>query len=163
MPSYPGSRCLSIVSQALEISQGDILVARILVVDDDKAMRLLLCAMLERRGHSVVEAENGDEGLRYYWAAPTDLVITDMEMPVKDGLQMMKELRDACPTARIIAISGDKGRLAAAQTFSQCTFEKPLNMEEFLDAVQEFASAPGSSMYMLQSRTLAAVSLQGDA
>ena len=91
MPSYPGSRCLSIVSQALEISQGDILVARILVVDDDKAMRLPLCAMLERRGYSVVEAENGDEGLGYYWAAPTDLVITDMEMPVKDGLQMMKE------------------------------------------------------------------------
>jgi CheY-like chemotaxis protein len=120
--------------------------------------------MLERRGHVVIEAENGDQGLRYYWAAPTDLVITDIEMPVKDGLQMMQELRDACPTARIIAISGDRGRLAAAQTFSQCTFEKPLCMEEFLDAVQECAATPESSMYMLQLRTLAAVhSVQGDA
>ena len=161
---HPSSRCLPIVSRALKISQGDTFVARILVVDDDQAVRLLLRTMLERRGHSVVEAENGDEGLRYYWATPTDLVITDIEMPVKDGLQMMKELRDACPTVRIIAISGDRGRLAAAQTFSQCTFEKPLDMEEFLDAVQEFASAPGSSMYMLQPRTLAAVhSVQGDA
>jgi CheY-like chemotaxis protein len=147
----------------IEDFQGDILVARILVVDDDKAMRLLLRAMLERRGHSVVEAANGDEGLRYYWAAPADLVITDIEMPVKDGLQMMQELRHACPTAKIIAISGDRGRLAAAQTFSQCTFEKPLYMEEFLDAVQAFASAPGSSMSMLQPRTLVAVhSVQGD-
>ena len=77
---------------------------------------------------------------------------------------MMKELRNACPTAKIIAISGSSGRLAAAQTFSQCTFEKPLNMEEFLDAVQVFASAPGSSVYMLQSCSLAAVhSVHGDA
>jgi two-component system cell cycle response regulator CpdR len=138
-------------------------VARNLVVDDDTVVRLLLRARLERRGHSVVEAENGDEGLRYYQAAPTDLVITDIEMPVKDGLQMMKELRNACPTAKIIAISGSSGRLAAAQTFSQCTFEKPLNMEDFLDAVQAFASAPGSSVYMLQPCSLAAVpSIQGD-
>lgn len=152
------------MSQALKIAQGDILVARILVVDDDKAMRLLLRAVLERRGHSVVEAKDGAEGLQCYWAAPPDLVITDIEMPVKDGLQMMQELRNICPTARIIAISGDRGRLAVAQTFSQCTFEKPLDMAEFLDAVQECATAPESSRYMLQPRTLAAVhSVQGDA
>jgi CheY-like chemotaxis protein len=152
------------MSQALKISQRDRLVARILVVDDDKALRLLLRAVLERRGHAVVEAENGDEGLRLYWAAPTDLVITDIEMPVKDGLQMIIELRNACPTAKIIAISGNRGRLAAAQTFSQCTFEKPLYMEEFLDAVQAFILAPGPSIYMLQPHTLAAVhSVQGDA
>jgi len=139
-------------------------VARILVVDDDKAVRLLLRAVLERRGYSVVEAENGAEGLQYYRAAPTDLVITDIQMPVMDGLQMIKELRRAFPTAKIIAISGEKGRLAAAQTFSQYTFEKPLYMEEFLDAVQKFVSAPGSSIYMLQPSVLAvAYSVQGDA
>jgi CheY-like chemotaxis protein len=139
-------------------------VARILVVDDDAAVRLLLCTLLERRGHSVVEAENGDEGLRYYRAAPADLVITDIQMPVMDGLQMIKELRGAFPTVKIIAISGEKGGLAAAQPLSQCTFEKPLYMEEFLDAVQKFASAPGTSIYMLQPRALAAVhSVQEDA
>jgi two-component system, chemotaxis family, chemotaxis protein CheY len=138
-------------------------VARILVVDDDQAIRLLLRAMLERRGHAVVEAKNGDEGLQYYRAAPTDLVVTDIQMPVMDGLQMMKELRDDFPTAKIIAISAEKGQLAAAQTCSQCTFEKPLYMEEFLDAVQKFASAPGSSIYVMQPSTLAAVhSVQGD-
>ena len=97
---HHSSRRLLIVSQALKISQGDIFVARILVVDDDKAVRLLLRAMLERRGHSVVEAENGDEGLRYYRAAPTDLVITDIQMPVMDGLQMIKELRALFPQPR---------------------------------------------------------------
>jgi len=154
---------LLVVSQALKISQGDILVARILVVDDDNAVRLLLRAMLERRGHSVVEAANGAEGLRCYRAAPTDLVITDIQMPVMDGLQMIKALRGDFPTAKIIAISGEKSRLAAAQTFSQGTFEKPLHIEAFLDAVQKFASAPGSSIYMLQPSALAVVhSVQED-
>ena len=139
-------------------------MARILVVDDDAAVRLLLRTLLERRGHFVVEAENGDEGLRYYRDAPTDLVITDIQMPVMDGLQMIKELRGDFPTAKIIAISGEKGGLAAAQPLSQCTFEKPLYMQEFLDAVQKFASAPGTSIYMLQPSALAAVySVQGDA
>jgi two-component system, chemotaxis family, chemotaxis protein CheY len=139
-------------------------VARILVVDDDNAIRLLLRSMLERRGHSVVEAENGAEGLQYYRAAPADLVITDIQMPVMDGLQMIKALRDDFPTAKIIAISGEKGGLAAAQPLSQGTFEKPLYMQEFLDAVQKFASAPGTSIYMLQPRALAAAhSVQGDA
>src|SRR5215510_2940047 len=103
--------------------QGDLIVARMLVVDD-KAVRLLLRARLERRGHFVVDAENGDEGLRYYRAAPTDLVIVDIQMPVMDGLQMIKELRGDFPTAKIIAISGEKSRLTAAQTLSQSTFEK---------------------------------------
>jgi CheY-like chemotaxis protein len=152
------------VSQASKVSQGDISVARILVVDDDDAVRLLLRTVLERRGHSVVEAANGEEGLRCYQAAPTDLVITDIQMPVMDGLQMIKELRSAFPAVKIIAISGEKSGLAAAQSLSQYTFEKPLFMEEFLDAVQKFASAPGSSIYMLQPRALAAThSVQGDA
>ena len=139
-------------------------MARILVVDDDNAVRLLLRSMLERRGHSVVEAENGAEGLQYYRTAPADLVITDIQMPVMDGLQMIKALRDEFPTAKIIAISGEKVGLAAAQPLSQGTFEKPLYMQEFLDAVQKFASAPGTSIYMLQPSALAAAhSVQGDA
>jgi two-component system cell cycle response regulator CpdR len=138
-------------------------VARILVVDDDKALRLLLRAMLERRGHSVVEAENGDEGLRCYQAEPTDLVITDIQMPVMDGLQMIKELRGAFPMAKVIAISGEKGRLTAAQTFSQRTFEKPIYLAEFLDAVHNLVSAPGPSIYMVQHQAIAATcSSQGE-
>jgi CheY-like chemotaxis protein len=131
-------------------------VARILVVDDDKAIRLFLRAVLERRGHAVVEAGNGDEGLQCYQAEPTDLVITDIQMPVMDGLQMIKELRCAFPEAKVIAISGEQGRLAAARTISQWTFEKPLALEEFLDAVQQLVSAPGPSIYMVQRGMMSA-------
>ena len=139
-------------------------MARIMVVDDDAFIRGLLRRMLELKGYEVVEANNGYEGLQQYHAAPTDLVITDIQMPVMDGLQMITELRGTFPTAKIIAISGEKSRLAAAQTFSQCTLEKPLYMEGFLDAVQKFVSAPGASIYMLQPSALAAGhSVLGDA
>jgi CheY-like chemotaxis protein len=141
----------------MQDAQGETFVARILVVDDDEIVRLLLRTVLERRGHSVIEAENGDEGLRCYRSAPADLVITDIQMPGMDGLQMIKELRSAFPTVKIIAISGEKSRLAAARSLSQGAFEKPLYMEGLLDAVQQFASAPGHAIYMLQPETLAAV------
>ena len=109
--------------------QGRYIVARILVVDDDQAIRLLLRAMLERRGHAVIEAKNGDEGLQYYRAAPADLVITDIQMPVLDGLQMIKELRGDFPTAQIIAISGERAssppprHAASARLISHCTWK----------------------------------------
>jgi YesN/AraC family two-component response regulator len=74
--------------------------------------------VLERQGYSVVEAENGYEGLQYYGAEPTDLVITDMQMPVMDGLQMIMELRRTFPTAKIIAISGGQRALAMVKTLT---------------------------------------------
>ena len=120
-------------------------MACILVVDDDQFVRSLLRAVLERQGYSVVEAENGAEGLQTYQVKPTDVVITDIQMPGMDGLEMSIELRRAFPTARIIAISGGKSALNMAKTFVQYTLEKPLCMEELLDTVQQLVSAPGLS------------------
>ena len=92
-------------------------MARILVVDDDQSVRLLLRAVLERRGYSVVEAENGKEGLQALSGEPTDVVITDIQMPGMDGLEMILELRGTLPTARIIAMSGEK-RPQQVKTFA---------------------------------------------
>jgi len=120
-------------------------VACILVVDDDQFVRSLLRAVLERQGYSVVEAENGAEGLQAYQAKPTDVVITDIQMPGMDGLEMSLKLRCAFPTARIIAMSGGKRTLNMAKTLVQYTLEKPLCLEELLATVQQLVSAAGIS------------------
>ena len=67
-------------------------MARILVIDDEKPVRNLLRNLLEGAGHQVIEACEGDEGLRFYRTGYPDLVITDMHMPGKDGFQVIKEL-----------------------------------------------------------------------
>jgi len=118
-------------------------VACILVVDDDQFVRSLLRAVLECQGYSVIEAENGAEGLQAYQTKPADVVITDIQMPGMDGLEMGIELRRAFPTARIIAMSGGESALNMAKTLVQYTLEKPLCMEELLDTVQQLVSAAG--------------------
>jgi len=118
-------------------------VACILVVDDDQFVRSLLRAVLECQGYSVIEAENGAAGLQAYQMKPADVVITDIQMPGMDGLEMSIKLRRAFPTARIIAMSGGKSALNMAKTLVQYTLEKPLCMEELLDTVQQLVSAAG--------------------
>jgi len=117
-------------------------VARILVIDDDESIRFLLRTVLEIQGYDVVEAENGYEGLLCYQAEPADVVITDILMPVMDGLAMMTELQSACPWVKVIAISGGRKDLEMAKTFTRYIFEKPFSLEEILDTVHELVSAP---------------------
>jgi DNA-binding NtrC family response regulator len=120
-------------------------VARILVIDDDESIRFLLRTVLEFQGYDVIEAENGYEGLLCYQAEPADLVITDMQMPVMDGLELITELRRTFPRAKVIAISGGRRTLEIAKTFTPHTFEKPFSLEEVVDTVHELVAASMSS------------------
>ena len=81
-------------------------MARILLIDDDDAVRTMLRLTLEHFGHTVIEARNGDEGLARFQHANADLVVTDIVMPEKDGLEVVMELRERHPAVKIIAISG---------------------------------------------------------
>jgi CheY-like chemotaxis protein len=85
----------------------------ILVVDDDYALRLLIQRTLEGAGHRVTCAADGRIASRAMAMAPDafDLVITDMLMPERDGLELIEELRRRYSRVRIIAISGG-GRIA---------------------------------------------------
>jgi DNA-binding response OmpR family regulator len=78
---------------------------RILVIDDDPGVRSTLAAMLEERGYHVSLAENGERGLAAFRRERPDLVITDIVMPVKEGLETIRELRSEQPEVPIIAIS----------------------------------------------------------
>jgi CheY-like chemotaxis protein len=120
---------------------------RILVIDDDEQLRALLYEILDRAGFAVVEAANGVEGLKLYRHQPADLVITDLIMPEKEGVETIMELREQFPNARIIAISGGErigGRNylpIAAKLGARRTITKPFSRQEILEAVRETLAA----------------------
>ena len=118
-------------------------MAKILIIDDEEQVRLYLRSILEPEGHEVVEAPDGKVGLQLYREEPVDLIITDVFMPEKEGLETIRELRREYPEVKIIAISGG-GRtgnldfLPLAKTFGALrTLAKPFDRQEMLDAVQE--------------------------
>lgn len=115
---------------------------RILVVDDEAPIRALLAQMLETEGYEVHTAEHGDEALEVVRTATFDLVITDMVMPVKDGLKFIMELIKDYPDMKILAISGG-GAIKAERYLTMAgylgdiaTLEKPFKREVLLNMVR---------------------------
>ena len=115
---------------------------RILVIDDDMQMREMLRQTLERAEYEVVEAQDGKEGMRLYRQDPTDLIITDIIMPEKEGVETIIELRRDFPDIKIIAISGGSRGIdaesclfAVKQFGADCVFSKPFDRKELLGAI----------------------------
>ena len=120
---------------------------RILVVDDEAQIRTLLTQMLEQEGYTVHTAENGEEGMSLVSSYPFDLVITDMIMPVKDGLKFIMELVRDYPELKILAISGG-GAIKAERYLTMAgylgdiaTLEKPFKRDNFLEVVRKQLAA----------------------
>jgi DNA-binding NtrC family response regulator len=116
---------------------------RILVVDDEAQIRTMLTQMLELEGYAVHSAENGEEGLTLVGRYAFDLVITDMIMPVKDGLKFIMELVRDYPDLKILAISGG-GAIKAERYLTMAgylgdiaTLEKPFKREVLLELVRK--------------------------
>ena len=81
---------------------------RILVVDDNLMMRKLIRNIFSNEEYEIEEAENGVEGLEIVRKHEIDLVVTDIIMPVMEGLELIMHLKRDFPNIRIIAISGGK-------------------------------------------------------
>jgi len=120
----------------------------ILVIDDDKLMCLALAKILISAGYNVVQAADGEEGLRLYRTQDFDLVITDLIMPDKEGIQIIRELRKENSQIRIIAMSaGGRGgatdylKWARLMGAKQC-LSKPIRREDLLAAVQTVLALP---------------------
>src|SRR5688572_1993939 len=78
----------------------------ILVIDDEPALREILSRVLTDAGHRVIGAGNGKEASRALLTGAFDVVVTDVIMPEKDGMQVISEVRKKFPQVRIIAMSG---------------------------------------------------------
>lgn len=120
-------------------------MATILLVEDDDGVRKLLHRTLVNAGYEVEEASNGDIALAAYRRQPRDLVITDLVMPEKDGLETISALRRINPSAKIIAISGGGRTLGLGQLYLETAqsigaarvLAKPFTSTALLTAVSE--------------------------
>ena len=121
-------------------------MARILIIDDEAMIRNLLTQMFEREGHEAVAASSGKSGLKIQREHPADLIITDIIMPEKEGLETIMELRRDFPDVKIIAMSGggkikSESYLQMAKTLGAIkSIAKPFQRNELLKTVQELLS-----------------------
>jgi CheY-like chemotaxis protein len=122
-------------------------MASVLVIDDEPVTRTVVRAILESVGHTVSEEDNGHTGLVMFYANSPDLVITDILMPGKDGIETIRELRATNPEAKIIALSGDvrfdgPGILTAAHLLgADEVLEKPFRDDELVRIVEKTLAA----------------------
>ncbi len=124
-------------------------MARILIADDEAVIRMMFRAFLERDGFDVLEAANGNEALAVCRKERPDLIIIDLIMPDKEGIETIMELKQLYPDLKIIAISGG-GRIRAgeyltiAATFGvDQTLQKPIEREELLRVVRSLLPREG--------------------
>ncbi len=118
-------------------------MAKILVIDDEPYILLLLKKMLEKEGYQVDMATNGVEGIELYHKHGADLIITDIVMPEKEGLETIINLKAENPSLKVIAISGggrvdSREYLHSAQLLgAEKIFQKPFKKDEIVQAVRE--------------------------
>ncbi len=118
-------------------------MAHILIIDDDPNVRLMLRRMLEHQGYTITEASDGIEGIKRFHENKFDLIITDLIMPDKEGIETINELKKEDPAIKIIAMSGggrckpDSHLTTAKLLGADAIFEKPFIKERLLSVIRE--------------------------
>ena len=112
-------------------------MSRILVVDDEADIRQLVRELLERAGHEVVEASNGREAVKEFYARQPDLVILDVSMPVLDGWETLKRIREVseAPVLMLTARAQELDKVRGLQSGADDYITKPFGRQELLARV----------------------------
>ena len=123
-------------------------MARILLIDDDVDFRTMLRRTLQKAGHEVAEAGNGQEGLKQLSESLVDLVLTDIIMPDMEGVETVMHLKRTHPALKVIVMSGG-GRLTSDSYLKLAlkmgafrAFGKPFETADLLEAVEEALKPP---------------------
>jgi DNA-binding response OmpR family regulator len=116
-------------------------MAIILVIDDEEQIRLFIARLLKRDGHEVFIARDGMEGVQAFYEVKPDLVITDIVMPNKDGLEVIAELSASNLNPPIIVMSGGRRVLAACIDTGELVgvkgmLQKPFTHQQLQEVVQ---------------------------
>lgn len=117
---------------------------KVLVVEDDRAIREMCTVILEGENYTVLKADNGKEATKVLdEESDIDLIITDIIMPEKEGIQFIREVKRTYPDIKILAISGGgaidaKQYLELAQNLgADSTLEKPFDDQDLLKAIDK--------------------------
>ncbi|WP_341908822.1 response regulator [Ferrovibrio terrae] len=116
-------------------------MAHILVIDDNAEFREILRSHLEANGHQVALAGNGDQGLAVLDRGGIDIVLTDILMPQRDGIEVLRAAKQHWPGLPVIAISGggwiDAGDLLgmAERLGADLVLQKPVRRDDLISAV----------------------------
>jgi DNA-binding NtrC family response regulator len=108
-------------------------MARILVIDDDESYRTILRGYIEEKGHTVIVADGADAGLKIFMEEKIDLVISDLMMPVKSGMELLRELRGVNPKVLFIMVTGYPALDTATAAIRAGAFDyliKPVDMQQ---------------------------------
>ncbi len=106
--------------------------SKILVVDDEKAVCKELRRFLEGKGYEVSEAHDGDEAVAKYTLERPDVVLLDIRMPGKDGVETLHELKELDPDASVIMVTAVHEEDIAKQAMAEGAFDyitKPIDRE----------------------------------
>lgn len=115
----------------------------ILIIDDEPKIRLMLRKLFVSKGYKVTEASDGNEGIARFHADPADLIITDIVMPEKEGIETIVELKRENPGIKIIAMSGGgrfnhTGYLDIAKRLgADQSLKKPIAIGTLISTVQK--------------------------
>ena len=128
-------------------------MARVLVIEDDVQVGDLLKQVLERMGHKVWHAVDGEDGVRQFTEGQFDLIITDILMPRKGGVEVIKDLIRLEPEVKIIAISGGSRNLKPEECLRtpyflvERTLQKPFSRRDIEAAVDKLVDRPGDEKW----------------
>jgi DNA-binding NtrC family response regulator len=114
-------------------------LANILIVDDEASIRLFLCGLVERMGHTPVEAENGQDALEKFRKKSVDLSIVDVHMPEMDGIRFLEEVKKVDPLSVVIMMTGYPSAETIIQTIEDDGYTyiaKPLEIERMTDLIE---------------------------
>ena len=119
---------------------------RILIVEDDSDFREILSRALRQAGYEVQEAEHALGAICAMVRAGADLILTDIRMPIMDGLGLIRELKaheDTCgvPVVAMTGFDTPENRTAALQAGCVGYFAKPIDARDFLGRIAEFIRA----------------------
>jgi CheY-like chemotaxis protein len=111
-------------------------------LEDEKPFRAVITQVLSKAGYNVVEAANGVEGINRFYENPVDMIITDIIMPEKEGIETIIELKKAHPRLKLIAMSGGGWYgtdidFDMAKKLGARTLDKPFALRELLDLIDE--------------------------